>query len=210
MSLSLSTWVPPDHGALFVVTGASGTGKTTLVRSALARIPNLHFSVSATTRLPRSSERDGVDYHFLSPAQFATRIDRGEFLEWAEVYDNRYGTLSAPIQTSLETGNSILLDIDTQGAQQVRRAMPTAVSIFILPPSLDALAARLENRGTDADEVISRRMQDATLQLRACGAFDYLIVNDDLECAQDQFDAILVSQLRRTSRNESLVARFTD
>ena len=138
MSLDLSAWTAPQRGALFVVTGASGTGKTTLVREALANVPGIGWSVSATTRAPRVGEVDGHDYHFVSKESFERKLERGELLEWAEVYGNYYGTLRAPVDQALARGESILLEIDVQGARQVRKAAPEAILIFVLPPSIDA------------------------------------------------------------------------
>jgi len=210
VSLETERWNPPDRGALFVVTGASGTGKTTLVTEALARIPGVRFSVSGTTRPPRDGERDGEDYAFLDRPTFDARVAAGEFLEWAEVYGNCYGTFRAPVETALARGESILLDIDTQGADQVRTAMPEAVTIFILPPSIETLRSRLEARASDSPDVIEKRVREAQLQLSDCGAFDYLVVNDHLPSAHDQFQGILVAELQRTSRNPTLVARFSN
>ncbi len=206
--MNTQSWTQPARGALFVVTGASGTGKTTLVRQALGDIPGLAFSVSATTRPIRPGETDGVDYHFLDRAQFMERVDQGDFLEWAEVYGNCYGTLREPVDTTLAQGKSILLDIDTQGAEQVRASGYPHISVFILPPNLEALAARLTSRATDAPEVIERRIEEAQLQLQECETFDYLVVNDELSSAHDQFQAILVAELMRTHRHPGLVQRF--
>jgi guanylate kinase len=192
-----------------VVTGASGTGKTTLVKEALATIPDLSFSVSATTRAPRVGEVDGRDYHFVSQERYAELVAAGAFLEWAEVYGNRYGTLREPVESALARGESILLEIDAQGAAQVRAAMPEAVFIFILPPSIETIEARLRGRSTDSEAIIQRRLADARLQLSRCGEFEYLLVNDDLESGFDQLQAILVAELLRAQRRESLVARFT-
>lgn len=208
MSLDLSDWTRPDRGALFVVTGASGTGKTTLVREALTRVPELGWSVSMTTRAPRTGEVDGKDYHFVSQESFTEAVARGELLEWAQVYGNRYGTPRGPVEAALSAGRSILLEIDAQGAAQVRAALPEAVLIFILPPSVEALEARLRGRSTDSEQVIQRRLADANAQLRAAGDFDYLVVNETLSSAHDQFQAVLVAELRRRSRNSSLVSRF--
>ena len=210
MSLNTTAWTPPTHGALFVVTGASGSGKTTLVKRALKAIPGLNFSVSATTRPIRPGEQDGVDYQFLNRDTFMERVHAGEFLEWAEVYGNCYGTLKAPVEAALRRGESTLLDIDTQGAAQVRASGSLHTSVFILPPSMDELRRRLASRATDSAEVIDRRMQEAHLQLRDCGHFDYLIVNDELSSAQDQFQAVLVAQLLKTVRHPDLVSKFTD
>ncbi len=208
MSLDLSDWATPDRGALFVVTGASGTGKTTLVREALSVVPGLGWSVSMTTRAPRTGEVDGRDYHFVTRPDFDAAVQAGALLEWAEVYGNRYGTPRAPVEEALSRGQSILLEIDAQGARQVRAALPEAVLVFILPPSIEELEARLRARSTDSEAVIQRRLADAATQLRACGEFDYLIVNRTLQSAHDQFQAVLVAELRRRARNPSLVARF--
>lgn len=207
-NLDLTGWERPDRGALFVVTGASGTGKTTLVRQAMGAIPHLSFSVSATTRAPRRGELDGRDYHFVSPERFQALLDQGAFLEWAEVYGSRYGTLRSPVEQALEQGDSILLDIDTHGAAQVRRRWPDPVTIFILPPSLSALEQRLRARSTDSEQVIQRRMEQVHSQLRACGDFDYLLVNDHLPAAHHQFQALLIGALLERRRRDSWVRRM--
>ncbi len=209
MSLDLSCWQKPDRGALFVVTGASGTGKTTLVQEALRVVPDLGFSVSATTRAPRTGERDGSDYHFVDRAGFDAKVESGAFLEWAEVYGNCYGTLREPVETALSEGRSILLEIDYKGARQVREVMPEAVLIFVLPPSSEAIEQRLRARSTDSEAIIARRVAEARLQLSHCGEFDYLVVNDALASAHDQFQAVLVSELRRNSRVTGLITRFS-
>lgn len=208
MSLDLSAWPRPDRGALFVVTGASGTGKTTLVKEALRVVPDLGFSVSATTRGMRTGEVDGQDYHFVTHERFAELVETGDMLEYAEVYGNRYGTPRRPVVEALESGRSILLEIDWQGAAQVRERMPEAVTIFVLPPSIGAIEQRLRGRQTDSDEVIARRVNEARLQLEHVGEFDYLVVNDDLASAHDQFQAVLVAELRRGSRQPSLISQF--
>ncbi len=210
MALDLSCWEKPDTGVLFVVTGSSGTGKTTLVHAALEAIPHLTFSVSATTRPARRGETDGEDYHFLDRARYDELVAADAFLEHATVYGNGYGTLREPVERAVAAGVSIVLDIDTQGAEQVRARWPEAVSIFVLPPSKDALEQRLRARATDPEEVIQRRVREAHLQLRECGHFDYLVVNDQLPAAIDQFQAVLVSELLRRERRDSLVARFED
>lgn len=209
MSLNTESWTAPETGALFVVTGASGTGKTTLVQAALAAIPGITFSVSATTRPIRDGEQDGTDYHFLDRDTFMSKVEAGEFLEWAEVYGNCYGTLREPVEAALSDGQSILLDIDTQGAEQVRASGITHLSVFILPPSKAALRARLSARATDDEEVIERRMREAHLQLSECGHFHHLVVNDELPSAHHQFQAILVAELTRASRHPGLIDSFT-
>lgn len=208
MSITLTPWRRPDRGALFVVTGASGTGKTTLVKAALAHVPDLGWSVSATTRPPRPGEQDGVDYHFVSPERFDALLAADALLEWAAVYGNRYGTPRGPVEEALAAGRSILLEIDYQGARKVRAAMPEAVTLFVLPPSPAVIEERLRGRSTDSEAVIARRVADAHSQLERCGEFDYVVVNDDLAAAVDQFEAILVAELLRRKRHDSLVARF--
>ncbi|RME29274.1 MAG: guanylate kinase [Deltaproteobacteria bacterium] len=209
MSLILRSWQPPDRGALFVVSGASGTGKTTLVKEALRRMPHVRFSVSVTTRPARSGEVDGRDYHFVTADEFARMVDDDALLEWAEVYGNRYGTPRAPVEDALARGESVLLDIDVQGARQVRRHMPEAVTIFILPPDMATIEARLRGRSTDSEAVIARRMAQARQQLQGAAEADYLVVNDDLETAHDVLQAIIVAELSRRQRRASLAARFS-
>ena len=208
MSLNLTGWERPDKGALFVVTGASGTGKTTLVREALRVLPNLSFSVSYTTRPPRPGEVDGRDYQFVTHEAFDDALAAGGLLEWAEVYGNRDGTPREPVLAALAAGESVLLEIDVQGARQVRGAFSEATLVFVLPPSREAIEERLRLRSTDSEAVILRRIADAHEQLRGAGDFDFLVVNDDLEAAHDQFQAVLVSTLLSRSRREGLVARF--
>lgn len=209
MSLNVDAWSKPDQGALFVVTGASGTGKTTLVKKALSTISNIQFSVSATTRSMRNGEVDGVDYHFLDIPEFERLKDNGELLEWAQVYKNFYGTLRQPVIDALNAGESILLEIDQQGAAQVKAQMPNAISIFVLPPDIASLEKRLRGRNTDSDEIIARRLREAQDQLDHCGSFDYLVVNDKLESACDQFMSILIAELLKRNRRSSWVAQFS-
>jgi len=209
MSIAMKRWSAPNKGALFLVTGPSGTGKTTLVHHALEHTPNISFSISATTRPKRSTEIDGQDYHFMDTPTFRKEVEKGAFLEWAKVYDNFYGTPKKPIQDALEQGESIILDIDPQGASQVRARMPECISIFILPPSIDVIEARLRSRKTDSEEVISARMLQIREQLQHCQNFDYLLINDDLTSAQDQFQAILISTLLQRTHRLQWVTRFT-
>jgi len=209
MSLHLQGWTKPKQGVLFVVTGASGTGKTTLVREALSRIPGIHFSVSATTRPMRKGEKDGTDYHFLSEEEFIALQNKDSFLESAEVYGNYYGTLKKPVEEALAAGDSILLEIDQKGAAQVKIKAPYAVSIFILPPDIETMENRLRNRKTDSPEVIKRRLAEAMDQLRHCKNFDYLLVNDHLLSAHDQFQAILIAELLRKERRNDWVEQFS-
>ena len=209
MSLQLQGWTKPTKGVLFIVTGASGTGKTTLVKEALARIPGIVFSVSATTRTIRTGETNGIDYHFKTTEEFDKLEQKGAFLESAEVYGNRYGTLKEPVERTLSTGESILLEIDQRGASQVREKAPYAVSIFVLPPNVETMENRLRGRKTDSAEVIKRRLAEAKDQLKHCGDFDYVLINDHLESAHDQFQAILIAELLRRSRRIEWVEQFS-
>ena len=170
-------------GNLFVVAAPSGAGKTTLVRLLLEQESRVHLSISYTTRGPRPGEENGREYHFVDNVEFQAMIARHEFLEWAEVHGNYYGTSKSWIESQMSAGNDVLLEIDWQGAQQVRKAFPEAVGIFILPPSLDALKARLSGRGTDSAEIIARRIAAARDEMRHVGEFDYVIINDDLQQA---------------------------
>lgn len=204
----LARWEAPDRGALFVVSGASGAGKSTLLKRLFETVPGLEFSVSATTRAPRPGERDGVEYHFVDLPTFREMVARGELYEWAEVYGRCYGTPRGPVDAALSEGRSIVLDIDVQGAAQVRRVCPDAVTVFILPPSLEALHERLVGRGTDAPEVVQRRMADAAQQLQACGDYGYLVLNDDLETATTQLVGVFVAELSRRGRRDAWVRRF--
>lgn len=199
----------PDRGVLFVVSGPSGVGKSTLLKTVLAAVPDLSFSVSATTRAPRRGEADGVDYHFLTDEDFLARVEAGAFLEHAEVYDRRYGTLAAPTEAVLADGRSLLLDIDVLGARNIRVSKPEAVHIMVVPPSIATLEERLRARATDDDAVIARRMELVHSQLGALGEFDYLVVNDDLSTARATFLGILLAEMSRTSRLSSWVSRFS-
>ena len=196
-------WTAPDIGALFVVSGPSGSGKTTLLHAALTAVPGLEFSVSATTRAPRAGERNGVDYHFVTREAFAELLRTGALLEHAEVYGNYYGTPRAPVDAALAEGRSIVLDIDVQGAAQVRRAHPEAVSVFVLPPNLAAIEARLRARGLDDAAIVARRVREADEQLAEADTYDYLVMNDDLASAHAQFPAVLVAELLRRNRRQS-------
>jgi len=178
-------------GKLFVIAAPSGAGKTSLVSSLLAARPSLKVSVSHTTRKPRATEVEGRDYHFVTPAKFHQLIAQNAFLEHAQVFDNFYGTGAAQVRDKLAAGNDILLEIDWQGARQVRRAMPDSTSIFILPPSRAALEQRLRERRTDSAETIARRLADASTDMSHYDEFDYVVVNDQFERAAADVGAIL-------------------
>jgi len=192
---------------LFVVSGPSGVGKSTLVRRAMHRIEWLAFSVSATTRPPRQGEQEGIDYHFVSPEQFDGLVAAEAFLEHATVYDRRYGTLAEPTEAALAEGRCLLLDIDVQGARQIKARLRDAVHLFVLPPSLDSLEARLRARGTDSDTVIARRMEQVAEQLAGAEEAHYVVVNDDLEAAHACFEAVLLAEACRRPRRERAVRR---
>ena len=198
-------WALPDHGVLFVVSGPSGVGKSTLVKAAMARIPGLEFSVSATTRAPRTGEREGVDYHFLDRERFDLLVAQEAFLEHATVYDRSYGTLREPTRRALDAGRSVLLDIDVRGARQVRQREPAAVHLFVLPPSVEVLEARLRHRATDDEATITRRMEQAMEQLEGCVDYDYVIVNDDLDASHAAFQGILLAETSRRERRQKVI-----
>ena len=176
---------------VFVITGPSGVGKGTLIRGLRERIPELQLSVSATTRAPRAGERDGVDYHFLSPEEFERRVAALEFLEHATYSGNSYGTLRSEVESRLRTGIPVVLEIEVQGARQVREAMPEAEAVFIAPPSPEALRTRLIGRGTDDSEQVDERMRTATRELEAQPEFDHVVVNDRLEDATNELVEIV-------------------
>jgi guanylate kinase len=172
-----------SNAKVFVITGPSGVGKGTLIRGLLERVPELELSVSATTRAPRQAERDGVEYHFMTEEEFERRAAAGDFVEHAAYSGNRYGTLRSELERRLDAGAPVVLEIEVQGARQVREAMPEAVAVFIAPPSDDALRARLVGRGTDAPEQVAERMRTAARELDARPEFAHVVVNDRLEDA---------------------------
>jgi guanylate kinase len=180
-------------GRLIVLTGPSGVGKGTLLQALLARHPELHLSISATTRLPRVGEVDGVHYYFYSRDQFEAKIAAGALLEWAEFAGNYYGTPIDPVQTQIDQGNSMILEIELAGARQVAKIFPAAVRIFILPPDLATLENRIRDRGTDSPEAIERRLAQAQVEIAAQQEFNHQIVNDDFETALDELDRLVSS-----------------
>jgi guanylate kinase len=180
-----------ESARVFVITGPSGVGKGTLIKRLLERVPELALSVSATTRSPREGEEDGVDYHFLTEEQFQDRIDAKDFLEFATYSGNHYGTLNSELQRCLDKGRSVVLEIEVQGATQVRAAKGDSVQIFIAPPDESVLRERLRGRGTDSPEAIDRRLKTAEQELAQQEDFDHLIVNDDLDQAADELESIV-------------------
>jgi guanylate kinase len=199
-------------GNLYVVAAPSGAGKTTLVRLLLEQEQGVHLSISFTTRSPRPGEQSGREYHFVDVGEFRAMIERQEFLEWAEVHGNFYGTSKKWIADQLADGRDVLLEIDWQGAQQVRSLFPEAIGIFILPPSMDELTRRLTGRGTDSAEVISRRLAVAQAEMRHVGEFDYVIINDQLAQALDDLRAVVrasrLSLAAQRARHAALFARM--
>lgn len=180
-------------GRLYIISAPSGAGKTTLVRMLVESDPGVHLSISSTTRPPRAGERQGREYHFTSEPEFLKMIERGEFLEWAKIYNNYYGTPKPWIETKNREGLDILLEIDWQGARQVRKVFPEAIGIFILPPSIDILKERLIGRGADAEDVIHRRLESARDEMRHVSDFDYVIINDDLPRAFREISSIVTA-----------------
>ncbi|MBU3058862.1 guanylate kinase [Pseudomonas indica] len=195
--------MPATTGTLYIVSAPSGAGKTSLVKALIDALPQVRVSVSHTTRGMRPGEVDGVNYHFVSRDSFVEMLDRNEFLEHAEVFGNLYGTSQRWLEETLAEGYDLILEIDWQGAQQVRRLMPQARSIFILPPTQQALRQRLTNRGQDSDEVIERRMREAVNEMSHYVEYDYLVINDDFATALDDLKAIFrANQLQQGSQQQ--------
>ena len=201
-------------GTLYIVSAASGAGKTSLLRALMERDPKLVISVSHTTRSPRPGEQAGRDYHFVDEAEFLRLIEAGAFLEHARVFDRRYGTTYAAVEADLAAGRDVLVEIDWQGARQIRERLPQTVSIFILPPSRDALEQRLRGRGQDSDEVIASRMAAAVSEMSHCGEYDYLVWNDDFDTALADLDAIVRARrlglAHQVGVNADALAALTD
>jgi guanylate kinase len=185
---------PTPSGRLFVVSAPSGAGKTTLCKAARSRLPDLVYSVSSTTRCPRPGEEEGKDYFFVSEAQFREGIATGQWVEWAKVHDHYYGTSARFIDTHLAMGRNVLLDIDVQGARQILKRYPHAVTIFIMAPSMDILRKRLMARGQDQPAVIDKRMRNAEAEIASRGWYRHVVVNDDLDAALEGFVSILKAE----------------
>jgi guanylate kinase len=185
---------PTGTGRVVVLSGPSAVGKSSVVRCLRERIPNLHFSVSATTRAPRPSEVDGVDYHFVTPARFQQLIDAGALLEWAEIHGGlqRSGTLAEPVRTATGAGLPVLIEVDLAGARAIKKALPEAITVFLAPPSWEDLEARLVGRGTETPEAMQRRLDTARIELAAQDDFDEVVVNRRLESACAELVSLLV------------------
>ena len=209
----IATNPPPASGCLFVLAAPSGGGKTSLTRELLIREPGIRLSVSYTTRPPRPGEQHGVDYHFVDDANFAALQEGGEFLEHAKVHGYWYATSATWLRQQVADGHDVLLEIDWQGAAQVRKLIPSAVTIFILPPSIESLEQRLVKRGQDSAEVIARRLDAARAEMRHCGEFDYVIMNQDFARAVDDLSTIVraarLTAPRQTVRHARLLAQLT-
>src|SRR5271166_7160309 len=191
--------------SVFIISAPSGSGKSTLVHRLLASVPGLAFSISYTTRPPRPSETNGVDYVFVSRAEFEARLARGEFLEYAEVFGNYYGTNRETFEMAIHHGKDLVLDIDVQGARQLKVAIPEAISIFVLPPSRDILEQRLRSRSQDSEEVIRRRLRGAAEEVRNYSQYDYVLINRQLEEASARLASIVEAERLRKARMEEEV-----
>ena len=202
------TAAPTRRGRLFVIAAPSGAGKTSLVRALMEREPGLRFSVSYTTRPMRPTEQHGRDYFFVDRAEFERMIGAGEFLEHARVFDNHYGTARRQVEQALAAGQDLILEIDWQGAAQVRAALPECISVFILPPSRPELERRLRGRGTDAEEVIQRRLRDAASDMAHWRDFDHVVVNDRFDQALAELQDVVAGRGAATSRDRRGLAEL--
>ncbi len=203
---------PAFSGSLFVVAAPSGAGKSTLVNALLAQEPTIKLSISTTTRAPRPGEQHGREYYFTTPEDFVARADQGEFLEWAEVHGNYYGTSRLMVEKEMTSGTDILLEIDWQGARQVRKRFPTAAGIFILPPSIAALSERLHKRGQDKPDVITQRLLAAGGEIAHAPEFEYVIINEQFNVALSEMSAIVRATrcqfAQQAARNAALFAQL--
>jgi len=196
------------RGRLFVIAAPSGAGKTSLVRALMEREPGLRFSISYTTRPQRPTEQHGRDYFFVDREEFERMVTNGEFLEHARVFDNYYGTARRPVEEALAAGRDLILEIDWQGAAQIRAALPECISIFILPPSRPELERRLRGRGTDAEEVIQRRLRDAASDMTHWHEFDHVVVNDDFAAALSQLQEVVAGRGEATRKDRAGLAEL--
>jgi guanylate kinase len=192
-------------GQLFVISAPSGTGKSTLIQALRGRMNGLGYSVSYTSRKPRGEEKDGTDYHFVSRADFKTMIDREEFVEWAQVFDEYYGTAVSTLKQLVSNNLDVLLDLDIHGARNIRRYFEDSVLIFVLPPSLKVLEERLRKRGTERDENVRARMKRAVQEIKSCLIYDHILINDDLETTVDELRAVVMADRSKARRRQPLV-----
>src|SRR5262245_19449097 len=203
-------WSRPERGTLIVVSAPSGAGKSSLVKSALETVEDLKFSVSYTTRSSRPGEAEGRDYHFIGSEEFDKMRDRNEFLEWAEVHGNLYGTHRGAVEETLASGLDVILDIDVQGADQVRRQLPEAATVFILPPSFEVLRNRLESRNQNSASDLGRRLRTAAIEVQLYDRFDYVVVNEDLDRAARELEVIIWAERQRPQRNRNRIERIIE
>lgn len=190
-----------NHGLLIVLSGPSGSGKGTICHELMRQVPDLKFSVSSTTRSPRPGEINGVHYHFRTREEFETMLARDELLEWAEFCNNYYGTQRLAVEQAIQEGLDVILEIEIQGAMQIKKKFPQGVFIFIVPPSLEVLSKRIHKRGTETEEVIQKRIDTAIKELEYISEYDYVVINDKVSIAVDKIKSILVAEKCRVKRN---------
>ncbi len=181
-------------GRIFVVSGPSGSGKSTLIREVRQKVPALGYSISHTSRLPRGREKNGVEYHFVSGEKFQEMIDQGDFVEWAEVYQDLYGTSVSSLKSQIMLGLDVIMDIDVQGARNIKNHFREAILIYVLPPSLEVLEMRLRERGTDDEKSIRTRLEKAAQEIKNCVSYDYLLFNDELDQAVEELKSIVIAE----------------
>ena len=186
-------------GRIFVVSGPSGSGKSTLIREVRQKVSDLGYSISHTSRPPRGQEKNGVEYHFVSKENFQKMIDNGDFVEWAEVYQDLYGTSVSSLRSQITVGLDVIMDIDVQGARNIKEYFKQAVLIYALPPSLEVLEKRLRERGTDDEKAIRKRLKKAAKEIKNCVSYDYLLFNDELDQAVEELKSIVVAERCRRS-----------
>jgi guanylate kinase len=186
-------------GRIFVVSGPSGSGKSTLIREVRQKVPDLGYSISHTSRPPRGQEKNGVEYHFLSKEDFRKMVDKGEFVEWAEIYKDLYGTSVSSLRSQITIGLDVIMDIDVQGGRNIRDHFKDAILIYVLPPSLEILEKRLRERGTDDEKAIRTRLNKAAREIKNCVSYDYLLFNDKLGQAVEELKSILIAERCRKS-----------
>ncbi|HEX7504632.1 MAG TPA: guanylate kinase [Syntrophales bacterium] len=200
----------PLEGMFIAVTGPSGSGKTSVCKALLEMFPQLRFSVSLTTRPPRPTEADGKDYHFISEAEFRDRIRSGDLIEWAENYGQLYGTSRESMSVALKEGHDLLLDVDTRGARALKKTWPGGIFVFVIPPSIEVLENRLRSRGSETEETIRRRFNNALAEIREIVWYDYVVMNDELDAAIDCLRAIYVAEKCRRERMMVKIKPFFD
>lgn len=197
-------------GKLFVISGPSGAGKSTIVRALRERVEGLGYSISHTSRKRRSNEKDGIDYHFVDNKRFEEMIEEGAFVEWAKVYDDYYGTSFASLNSQTDLGLDVALDLDAQGAKNIKGHFENSISVYVLPPSFEILEKRLRKRATDRESVIEARMEKALGEIRKAGWYEYIIINDDLENAVREMESLIRSERCRTARQAPRVTELFD